>query len=326
VPDDPPTSDPSHRRAGVVVLVLLAAAAGATFALRRPPPGTTLTPAVTRPGELPRDPLAYVPASARTLVVADLRRLREAPATRGWFAPEPGAEPTCQEAIARRVHTVALVVPRLPADEFAFVAAGDLTPSDLARCARGAEEITRDGFTLSVVRSRRDGGASGLLAWTPQGVVLVGAAAVVESLLDRGIDAARGHAARPVLDGLRPLVSSDAALWGLHLADREAPPDDPLATVSAGALSVTVTDALRADATLRCDDRAHASRLLEHLERLRGAMAPELTQPALRTMLEGARAELDGADVRVHTALDGDGVRAIGAVVIALGRGFARGL
>ncbi len=88
-------------------------------------------------------------------------------------------------------------MPRLPPDDFAFVAAGDLSPADLARCARGAEAVTREGFSLSVVRSRRDGGAGGLLAWTPQGVVLVGGAAVVEAMLDRAIDVSRGRAPRP---------------------------------------------------------------------------------------------------------------------------------
>ncbi len=239
-PNTPPKGGLAARRAGVLALVLLAAVAGAILALRRPRRAALPATPAARAGELPRDPLAYIPVSARTLVVVDLERLRAAPATRGWFAPEPGAEPSCQEAIARRVRTVALVVPRLPPDDFAFVAAGDLSPADLARCARGAEAVTREGFTLSVVRSRRDGGAGGLLAWTPQGVVLVGGAAVVEAMLDRAIDVSRGRAPRPVLDALRPLVAPAAALWALHLADRDAPPDDPLAAVSAGALSVRV--------------------------------------------------------------------------------------
>lgn len=322
MPSDPPTPDPSNRRVGAVVLLVLAALAGVLLTRPRRPRTAPSAPAVTRPGELPRDPLAYVPASARTLVVADLRRLREAPATRAWFAPAPDGAPSCREAIARRVHTVAMVIPRLPPDDFAFVAAGDLSPADLARCEPGAEAVVRDGFTLSVVRSRRDGGGSGLIAWTPQGVVLVGAAAVVEAMLDRGIDAARGRAARPVLDALRPLVAPEAAVWALHLADRDAPPDDPLATVSAGAASVTVTDVVRADATLRCDDAAHAERLLGFLERARRGMAPELTQPALRALVEGARVEVEGVDVRVRATLDGEGARAAGAAVTALGRGL----
>lgn len=322
----PPSPAASARRAGVVALVLCAAVAGAILALRRPPRATLLPPTAPRAGELPGDPLAYVPASARTLVVADLQRLRAAPTTRAWFAAEPGAEPSCQEAIARRVRTVALVVPRLPPDDFAFVAAGDLNPADLARCARGAEEVTRDGFTLSVVRSRRDGGVGGLLAWTPQGVVLVGGAAVVEAMLDRAVDVSRGRAPRPVLDALRPLVAPEAAVWALHLADREAPPDDPLAAVTAGALSVLVADDVRAEATLRCDDGAHARRVTEALGRARQGVVSELTLPALRAAAEGARVEADGADVRVRATLGADGAAAFGAAVGELARRAARGL
>ncbi len=322
-PNDPPKG--GARRVGVIVLVLLAAAAGAILALRRPPRATTGSALAPPPGELPRDPLAYVPASARTLVVADLARLRSAPATRGWFA-ETGGAPSCQEAIARRVRTVALVIPRLPPDDFAFVAAGDLSPADLARCAPGAEPVTREGFTLTAVRSRRDGGGGGVVAWTPQGVVLVGSSTVVDAMLDRAIDVARGHAPQPALDPLRPLVAPEAAVWALHLADGNAPPNDPLAAVSAGALSVTVSDAIRADATLRCDDGAHARRLEETLGRMRGEVVRELTEPRLRAALEGAAVSTEGADVRVRAALSAEVTAAVGEAVSGLARRAAGAL
>jgi len=323
-PNDPPKG--GARRVGVIVLVLLAAAAGAILALRRPPRAGTVSASAPRPGELPRDPLAYVPASARTLVVADLARLRSAPATRGWFA-EAGGAPSCQEAIARRVRTVALVIPRLPPDDFAFVAAGDLSPADLARCAPGAEPVTREGFTLTAVRSRRDGGGvGGVVAWTPQGVVLVGSSTVVDAMLDRAIDVARGHASQPALDPLRPLVAPEAAVWALHLADGNAPPNDPLAAVSAGALSVTVSDAVRADATLRCDDGAHARRLEETLGRVRNEAARELTDAHLRAALEGAAVSTEGADVRVRAALSAEVTAAVGEAVSGLARRAAGAL
>ncbi|MFO0608292.1 MAG: hypothetical protein U0324_34315 [Polyangiales bacterium] len=323
-PNDPPKG--GARRVGVIVMVLFAAAAGAILALRRPPHASSGNPPpAPRPGELPRDPFAYVPASARTLVVADLARLRSAPATRGWFA-EAGGAPSCQEAIARRVRTVALVIPRLPPDDFAFVAAGDLSPADLARCAPGAEPVTREGFTLTAVRSRRDGGAGGVVAWTPQGVVLVGAAAVVDAMLDRAIDVARGHASQPALDPLRPLVAPEAAVWALHLADGNAPPNDPLAAVSAGALSVTVSDAIRADATLRCDDGAHARRLEEALGRMRSEAVRELTEPHFRAAVEGAAVSVEGADVRVRAALSAEVTAAVGEAVSGLARRAAGAL
>lgn len=322
-PGDPARGE--TRRVGAAVLALLAAVGGAIVALRpRARPRPVAAPVAPPPGELPRDPLAYVPASAQTVALVDLARLREAPATRGCFVADPGD--SCQEAIARRVRTVALVVPRLPPDDFAFVAAGDLAPADLARCAPRAEPLRREGFSLMAVRSQRDGGPGGLVAWTPEGVVLVGAAPVVEAMLDRAVDVARARAPRALFEAHRGLVRADAALWAIHLGDRAAPPDDPLATVSAGVLSLTLTDGLRAEAILRCDDPAHAARVEATLARVRLAMADALTEPRLRAAVTAATLASEGPDLRVRAALPPADVAALAATASGLARGLARGL
>ena len=93
-----------------------------------------------------------------------------------------------------------------------------------------------------------------------QGVVLVGSSPVVEAMLDRAIDVARGHASQPALDPLRPLVAPEAAVWALHrrvLArtgprttvlewDEDTPAFAPLAAAVAPAR--TSLEALRAPA------------------------------------------------------------------------------
>jgi hypothetical protein len=299
----------------VFFLGLLAVVAIVLFFRREAPHHSRQRLPLSRFRQLPNDPLAYVPTSARTLVVADLNRLREAPVTRAWFDPPSNTGPSCQERIARHVQMLALVVPRLPPEEFAFVAAGDLTPADLARCAPDAETTARQGFAFTIVRSRRDGGHGAIVAWTPRGVVLVGSVAVVEAMLDHAIDVARGHAPRPFFEDLRSLVNPHAALWGLHRSHEDGPPGDPLAAVSVGALSVMVSDAVVAEATLRCDDSSHARRVEETLLRVRRESLEALTHPHLRAALERASVSVDGIDVRFRTSLSAEATSALGTTV-----------
>ncbi len=301
-----------QRRTGALVALLLAAAVGGTAALRArhraPREGPAhVAPAPVR-GVLPRDALAWVPAQTRLLVVADLDALRRAPATAPWFSMREGS---CEAALARRVRTVALVVPSLRASDFAFVAAGDLSPQDLDRCAPGSEPVEREGHTLRVLQ-RRDGGAPrGSVVWTPAGVVLVGSAPLVESMLTRGFDAMHGDAAPLSIDPLRRHVHEGAALWALTGPAEEALPDDPLRAVLGAAASVRAGDGLSLDATLRCDDSAHAQPVADAVSRLRTQALATLTAAPLRRVLDGARIETDGPSVRVEATIDGNGVEAL---------------
>lgn len=304
----------SQQRIGAVVAITLAAAAGAVLALRPRPAARRAEAPVTAPqtapapGALPRDPLAYVPASTRILAVADLDALRRAPVTRRWSATNPSsASARCQAAIAQRVHTVVLAVPRLPVDDFAFVASGDVTPADLEACAPGAEPVVREGVRLLVVRSLRgDAGAGGgTLVWTPSGVMLVGSRAMVDAMLERGFDAKRGVAAPLALEPLRRHLREGAAAWALALPSGDrAPADDALGSVTGGALSAAAADALTLDARLLCDDGAHARRVADALGRAREGALAELTAAPLRDLVLRARVEPDGATVRARATVD----------------------
>jgi hypothetical protein len=317
------------QRAGLVSAALLTLSLGAAVALRRrssTSESTALAPTEVRetPGELPRDPLAWVPASARALIAADLPSLRRAQATRRWFAEEP-ADTHCAARLARRVNTVVLVIPRA-VDDFAFVAAGDVRASDLARCVPEAEAVQREGVTLRVLRAtRNDGGLpTSTLAWTPSGVVVIGSPALVERMLDRGFDAMHGVAAPLAMAPLRQHLRQGAALWAMALPGEAGAPGDPLSSVQASVLSAQVSDVLTLDGVLLCDDSTHARRAVDALSQLRDQATRELTSAPVRALLEDARASTDGARVTVQASLDAPSFVALLSGFDALAQGLAR--
>lgn len=302
-----------ERRVGAIVAISLAALALVLSRVHprehrdaRPP----TAPPPQRSGALPTDALAYVPASTLVLVVADLEALRRAPATRPLFATSPLGGSTCANAIAQRVRRVALVVPRLPVDDFAFIAEGDISEGDFTDCAGDAEPAVREGVRVVTVRSHRDGGTgSGSLAWT-RGIVLSGSRALVDAMLERGFDSMHGDASPMDLAPLRRHADERAALWSLARPSSERVPEsDPLAGVMGAALSADVREGVSLRASLLCDDSARARRVSATLGESRAELANAASVAPMRALVEGATIEPDGAKVKVSASLDAAGWR-----------------
>ncbi len=303
-----------ERRTGTLVALVLAAIAGALVASRPRPQQRIREHGVTAPRapELPRDPLAYVPASTLILAVADLEALRRAPAARALFATSPSAPPACAEAIAQRVRRVLLVVPRPRLDDFAFIAEGGVSEAAFTACAQGAQSTTRDGVRIATAASNTDAGSAGTVAWTPSGVMLAGSRALVDAMLQRGLDTMRGEASPLALAPLRRHANERAALWVLALPSPERVPDsDPLAGVTGAAISAEVRDGVSLSTTLLCDDSARARTVAARLAELRADTLQGDAPTWARAFLSGASFEADGSSVKVRASLDAAGVSGV---------------
>lgn len=303
-----------ERRTGAVVALVVAALAGALLASRpRPQQRPRARPAAPpRAPELPRDPLGYVPASTLVLAVADLDALRRAPVTRGLFAAAPSAPPACAEAIAQRVRRVLLVVTRPRFDDFAFIAEGGVSEAAFTACAQGAQSTVRDGVRIATAASNRDAGSAGAIAWTPSGVMLAGSRALVDAMLQRGVDTMRGEASPLALAPLRRHANERSALWVLALPSPDRVPEsDPLAGVTGAAVSAEAREGMSLSTTLLCDDSARARTVAERLTALRADTLRGDAPPWARAFISGATFEADGSSVRVRAALDAEGVSSV---------------
>ncbi len=292
--------------------VLLALVVIGAFILMRPKSSRPPRPTDDTARTLPTDPLAWVPVSAQAVVVARVERLRASPPLAHMLADVTPAD-GCEADLARRLRTVALVVPRFPLADFALVAVGDFDEATLSRCAtsRAGAVIEHESYRdvrVTRIKSARDGAVrppSAEILWLPGGVVLAGEHDLVRALLDRGIDGRDGRAERSQLGAMLASSNRNAAL----AFARWFPSGDPSAGGAWSTLRSLTTDVhaeneLDLRAHLRCDNDEGAAGVFTDLERSRADLLRDTPEGGLRVLIERARVERDGPELRVSAALD----------------------
>jgi hypothetical protein len=292
------------------------------------------TTAVAR---LPSEPLAYVPAGARGIAVADVEHLRRARVLSEWFSPSSATE-SCETRLLQRVRTVAIAI-GAGLDQVGVAFAGDLPQADLVACARArlpagsvmergsyrGIELTRLG--ARVQNDQLPSSTVSEIVYLPSGVVLAGSFEMVRRMIDRGLSPGGSDVPTAATELRRRLGSGyDATI--VFEVPREAAADagaaDPIAAMMAHvrgvAVGVRAGDTLEVNALFACDDYDSPRDVADAIGRLRDGFAEQLRLPSLAEPLRRARIERRATQVDVSTTVSADEMTAL----TALGRTLLR--
>lgn len=260
---------------------------------------------------LPTDPVAWVPSTARALVVADLTRLRQAPSLARWMRGRAGEG--CAARLSEGVTHAAVVATRADLDEFALVLTGSLPAEAVVTCARAtnprAAAQTRQyrGVTLVRLEIAADAGARDVeVDLLPNGVALLGPAHLVRSLLDAGISRADGERDPLALRALWDPLPRDAAIRAAARLDGGG--SLPFAAVRASARAGAQ---LALSAHAETADEERAVELAHEALQWRQRTLPSLQSDALRGVLSGLRVRAVGRAVEAELSLDASHLEAL---------------
>jgi hypothetical protein len=278
---------------------------------------------------LPVDPLAYVPAGARGIAVADVDRLRRAHVLAEWFAA-PAADEPCETRLLRRVRSVAIAVGG-GLDQVGVAFAGDLPQADLVACARSRvppnsvmERGSYRGIELMrlVPRAQNDllpsSGVSEIV-YLPSGIVLAGSFEMVRRMIDRGMSPGGSDVPTAATELRRRLGNGYDATVVLEVPrDTEHADADAMTAMMAHVRGVAVGlragDTLDVNALFACDDYDSPREVADAMGRLRDGFAEQLRLPSLAEPLRRARIERRATQVDVSTSVTADELTALSAL------------
>ncbi|MEI8255349.1 MAG: hypothetical protein WCJ30_06705 [Deltaproteobacteria bacterium] len=293
------------------------------------------TPRATE-GALPSDPAAFVPSGVRGVIVADVGRLRAAPALAALFGAPVAGEP-CEAALLRRVRRIAVAVGG-SLDEIGVAFAGDLSGDALLTCARTRmapgstmERATYRGVELTRLapaRSRELLPPSNVseIVYLRGGVVLAGTSGMVRRMIDRGLSpggddtvTAGSELQRRIGAGFDAtgVAELPSGAGGASGASDELL-DPAMVHVRGVAAGVRVSDHVEVTALLACDDFDSPRAVADASTRLRDGLAAQLRLPALAEPLRRAQIERRATDVRITTTVNADEIDALATVLRAL--------
>jgi hypothetical protein len=264
---------------------------------------------------MPIEPSDYIPSGVRGYAIADITRLRAAPALSSIFSPAAGGSEPCEARLIRGVRRVAVTFSGESFDEFAFAFAGGLSRDALVACARerrGGDAEVRvthyRGFDAVRVSPRRDPALlpspnAAQIVYLPSGVVLAGSSELVQRMADRGMASSDEIDASP-LDALRRRLGGDhdVVLVG-YVPTMPADSDEEIRALVRHVVGVAVGasfgEGMRATVVLACDDFDSPRQVADAIDRLRTVAAERFQLPALAS----AHVERRATDVRIDMTL-----------------------
>lgn len=281
---------------------------------------------VTEELNVPTDPLLLVPHTARVVLSADLQRLRTSPAIGAWINPPRESGPNapavpCELQILAQTQRVLGFASDRTLRDLTAVISTTATAEAVTQCIahRGEQRTTQSETyrrqSLSLIADTRPAGLlpsgdSQAVVSIGHNLLVIGAAPMVRTLIDRALSNPTVSALNPTLRALEQTLPPSYAVAALAVLsnDDSARVRYPIEALS---FALQIEQGIKLSAHIGCGDFDSPRLVADALTTTRTELLGQLRFAAFTRSLQGATVERAAASVTAHAAMSEDDTRTL---------------